>query len=109
LSDLLDPELFKALGDANRLAILQRLAASEGGETVSAVASCCSVDLSVVSRHLRTLRDAGILEAQREGKQVRYTVRIDHLVSLLRGLADALEACCPDGQCSLKGGSNGML
>jgi ArsR family transcriptional regulator len=91
----LSPDLFRALGDPNRLAIL--VALSDGGSerTVSDVASCCPVDLSVVSRHLRTLRDAGVVEARKQGKEVLYRVRFDALVGILRSLADALEACCP--------------
>src|SRR5512133_2451727 len=90
----LSPDLFRALGDPNRLAIL--VALSDGGSerTVSDVARCCPVDLSVVSRHLRTLRDAGVVEARKQGKEVLYRVRFDALVGILRNLADALEACC---------------
>ncbi len=95
LKQWLSPGLFRALGDPNRLAIL--VALSEGGRerTVSEVASCCPVDLSVVSRHLRTLREAGVLEARKQGKEVLYRVRFDALVAILRNLADALEGCCP--------------
>lgn len=53
---------------------------------------CCPVDISVVSRHLGILRDAGILEARKRGREVYYRVRIDQLTALLRNLADALEA-----------------
>jgi DNA-binding transcriptional ArsR family regulator len=91
----LSPALFKALADPNRVAIL--VALSDGGRerTVSDVAACCPVDLSVVSRHLRTLRDAGVLDARKQGKEVLYRVRFDALVAMLRNLADALQACCP--------------
>ncbi len=95
LKQWLSPGLFRALGDPNRLAIL--VALSDGGRerTVSDVAECCPVDLSVVSRHLRTLREAGVVEARKQGKEVLYRVRFDALVTILRNLADALEACCP--------------
>ncbi len=95
LKQWLSPGLFKALGDPNRLAIL--VALSDGGRerTVSDVAGCCPVDLSVVSRHLRTLREAGVVEARKQGKEVLYRVRFDAVVRILRSLADALEACCP--------------
>jgi DNA-binding transcriptional ArsR family regulator len=53
------------------------------------------VDLSVVSRHLRTLREAGVVDARKQGKEVFYRVRFDALIGILRNLADALEACCP--------------
>ncbi len=50
----------------------------------------------MVSRHLAMLRDAGILSAEKRGKEVYYTVRCEEVVGLLRRIADALEACCPE-------------
>ena len=97
LEGWLSPVLFKALSDPNRIALLVALAESRREQTVSEIAKTCSVDLSVVSRHLKTLRDAGVLQAEKRGKQVFYSVRISGLVIALRGLADALEACCPPG------------
>lgn len=95
LDSVLSPRLFKALCDPNRIAILTHLADSCGSRTVSQVAECCPVNLSVVSRHLAQLRDAGILLAERHGKEVRYSVRVQELVKTLRAIADALERCCP--------------
>jgi len=63
---------------------------------VSEVAKGAGVDLSVVSRHLAVLRDAGILRCERQGKEVRCAVRVDVLVRALRDLADALEGCCTE-------------
>lgn len=80
------------------MALVARLADCRGGCTVSEVASCCDVDLSVVSRHLAQLRDAGILDATRRGKQVFYTVRANALASALRTLAEALAGCAA-GKC----------
>ncbi len=107
LSQWLSPDLFKALSDPNRVAILARLAEMAKEQTVTEVASCCPINLSVVSRHLRTLRDAGVVECDRRGKEVYYRARTRDLAKLLRNLADALEACCPDGACTPKGASNG--
>ena len=95
LDGLLQPALFKALSDPNRLAILCRLAECGTASRVSEVAACCPVDLSVVSRHLGVLRRAGVLAAERRGKEVHYSVRMGWLIRTLRELADALEACCP--------------
>jgi DNA-binding transcriptional ArsR family regulator len=91
----LSPALFRALADPSRLALLVALADGGRERTVTEVAGSCPLDLSVVSRHLRTLRDAGVVEARKEGKEVRYRVRFDAVVVVLRNLADALEACCP--------------
>lgn len=91
-----DSRAFRALADPCRLAILQQLVGCCGQpQTVTQAAGCCSVDLSVVSRHLATLRDAGILEARKVGREVHYTVRYRHLSVWLRNLADAIDRCCP--------------
>jgi ArsR family transcriptional regulator len=91
---MLSPQLFRALCDPNRLTILARLAECCGALKVSEVAECCPVDISVVSRHLATLRDAGVLQAERRGKEVFYTLKARSLVSTLRTIADAIETCC---------------
>jgi DNA-binding transcriptional ArsR family regulator len=95
LRSLLSPRLFKALGDPSRVGLLARLAWAGEPRTVSEVADGTERDISVVSRHLAILRDAGIIECTRRGKEVRCTVRAGTLARTLRALADALEACCP--------------
>jgi len=98
LDELFDPAFFRALADPNRIAILCGLAGCCGeSRCVGEVAEEMEVDLSGVSRHLRTLREAGVLTAERHGKEVRYTVRYDELVRRLRSFADAIESCCPGG------------
>lgn len=100
LDEVLGSGLFKALADPTRVAVLGALL--DGDEaTVSEVARCCPVDLSVVSRHLAVLRDAGVLESVKQGREVRYQLRVAPLVEGLRALADGLERCCPsDGDTS---------
>ena len=97
LQDLLSPKLFKALCDPRRLALLIRLA--EAGEpcTVGAVADGSGVDMSVVSRHLAILREAGVIQCEKRGKEVWCVVQTRAVVKVMRDLADALEACCPEG------------
>ena len=94
---MLDPALFKALCDPTRAGLLACIAKCGRGCTVSEVAACCSVDTSVVSRHLSTLEKAGVLVSQREGRVVRYAVRYGELSRTLRALADAIDGCCPGG------------
>jgi ArsR family transcriptional regulator, arsenate/arsenite/antimonite-responsive transcriptional repressor len=94
LGELMDAKFFKALCDPRRLAILARLAGMCEPCTVTGIAACCPTDLSVVSRHLAILREAGILEAEKRGKEVYYSVRYPVLVNTLRALADGIEACC---------------
>lgn len=95
LDGLLDHELFKALGDPTRLKLLSCLARCARECTTSEVAECCSVDFSVVTRHLSLLAEAGVLESKKVGRSVYYKVRYSELGESLRSLADALEGCGP--------------
>ena len=90
----LRPELFRALGDPTRLALVARLAGATEPITVTEASTCCGVHLSGVSRHLSHLAQVGIVRAEREGREVRYELNHDELAAALRGLADALESCC---------------
>ena len=90
--------LFKALGESHRLAILDHLCqcAVRGTHqlSVSEIGSCCDLDLSVVSRHLCQLKVAGVLQAKKEGKEVRYSGNASVLAKALRNLADTVQRCC---------------
>jgi DNA-binding transcriptional ArsR family regulator len=97
LEGALPAAFFRALCDPSRIGIFARLAERCGPCSVSEVAAGCSVDLSVVSRHLGVLRDAGILEADKRGKAVFYSIRADAVVRTLRAIADAIETCCATG------------
>jgi ArsR family transcriptional regulator len=101
---LLDPRLFKSLCDPTRLKLLACLTKCGRACTVTELAECCSVDFSVVSRHLATLEEAGVLESAKEGRTVFYMVRYRQLAETLRELADAIEACCPDGKSGARNG-----
>jgi DNA-binding transcriptional ArsR family regulator len=98
LEALIDPNVFKALGDPNRVALIAGIGRMGRPTTVTEAASCCPVDLSVVSRHLAVLRRAGVVESAKSGREVRYTLSPAALAATLRSLADALEACCPPQQ-----------
>ncbi len=57
---------FAALSDPTRRAILRRLAAGE--QTVSALAEPFGMSLPAVVKHLKVLKDAGLVEQRREGR-----------------------------------------
>lgn len=97
LSEFLRPQLFRALSDPNRLMLLSRLATSAEPLTVGELDTCCSVDLSVVSRHLAVLREAGVVTADKRGRKVFYSVCCQPLAGWLRSLAEALECCAANG------------
>ncbi len=94
LAALMKPSFFKALCDPNRIALLAGLSRSDEPQTVQDIACCCNVDLSVVSRHLAKLKEAGILEAEKKGKEVHYSIKAPEVIQTLRAIANSLEACC---------------
>lgn len=63
---------FDALGDANRRSILRLL--STGDKPVAEIAAAMTISRPAVSRHLRLLKDAGLVAEQPSG-----TRRIYHL------------------------------
>ena len=91
--------VFKALADQNRLKILNDLCSKDCPCNVGEVACCCTVDLSVVSRHLSVLKNAGIISANKQGKQVFYHVNRMETAALLRSMADQIEkSYCSKGE-----------
>jgi DNA-binding transcriptional ArsR family regulator len=63
---------FEALGDANRREILRIL--SDGGKPVREIADAMTISRPAVSRHLRLLKDAGMVAERADGAR-----RIYHL------------------------------
>jgi len=89
-STLIDPDvqLFQALADPTRLAILRELA---GTPEVCACdfTDCCDVRQPTVSHHLRVLREAGIIESERRGTWIYYRLA-PAVADRLRALASEL-------------------
>lgn len=68
MENLLD--VFKALGDEARLRILRAVEIAE--LSVAEIVQALKMPQSSVSRHLKPLRDSGLLETRREGTSVYY-------------------------------------
>jgi DNA-binding transcriptional ArsR family regulator len=96
LGVVLSHQLFRALGDPTRVRLLDLLAERCRACSVSELADCLDVDLSVVSRHLALLRAAGVLRATKTGRHVLYEIQFDALAETLRGIADTLERARDD-------------
>ena len=62
-------EVFSALGDPIRLAIVESLSASARGEsTVNGIASLFPISLQAVSKHIKVLEAAGVVAQTRDGR-----------------------------------------
>ena len=66
--------LFKALADPTRLQIVKLLCHHHEPEAlcVNALAGLLGITQSAVSQHLRVLRDAGLVKAERRGQFIHY-------------------------------------
>jgi DNA-binding transcriptional ArsR family regulator len=63
---------FQALGDGTRLELLQHL---RGGErTVGELVDALRCPQPKVSRHLKVLKEAGLVEGRRDGRHVTYAL-----------------------------------
>jgi ArsR family transcriptional regulator len=83
---------FKALGDPVRLQLMSMIASAPDGEIcVCDLTPAFELSGPTISHHLRTLREAGLVDAERRGTWVYYRAR----PGLLRQLADLLAVDTP--------------
>ena len=71
---------FEALGDPNRRAILRLLSA--GDKPVQEIAAGMPISRPAVSRHLRLLKDAGLVAEQAQGTRRIYHLREEGLAAV---------------------------
>lgn len=76
--------LFRLLGDASRLKIV--LACLDASICVSDIAVRTRLSPSLVSHHLRLLRAARVVRAERRGKQVFYRAADEHVRGMITGM-----------------------
>jgi ArsR family transcriptional regulator len=69
-----DIKLLQAAADPTRLAILTQLS-SDGSVCACDFTACCAVHQPTVSHHLRVLREAGWVSAERHGTSIYYAIR----------------------------------
>lgn len=74
----------KALSNANRLEIIEYLA--QGERSVEALAHVSGLSVANTSQHLQQLRQAGLVEARRDGQRAYYRLTSDDVVVLLNAL-----------------------
>ena len=75
---------FRALADETRLKIIDRL--RDGEECVCNLTGPLGMRQSLLSFHLRTLKDAGIISDRKEGRWVYYSVNLAALDEMLAAL-----------------------
>jgi DNA-binding transcriptional ArsR family regulator len=73
--------IFKSLADPTRRALFERLC-REGEANVATLTAGAGVSQPVVSKHLRQLKAAGLVEGRHEGRETHYAARADALAPL---------------------------
>lgn len=79
-------ETFRLMSDPTRLKII--LACLDAPAAVGEMAERLGISASLVSHHLRLLRAARLLQADRRGRQVFYVVGDEHIRSMLTDMVD---------------------
>lgn len=74
--------LFRTLADPTRRALFERLCRA-GDQTVGALTARTGISQPAVSRHLRLMKEAGLVSGRHEGRQTYYTAQIDALAPLV--------------------------
>jgi DNA-binding transcriptional ArsR family regulator len=88
-------EIFKALSDPTRLRLVKLLSECSPGKCqealcVNALARRVGVTQSAVSQHLRVLRHAGLVNGERQGHFVHYSLDLDRLEQYKARLRETL-------------------
>ena len=77
----LHADICSALGDPNRILILYALA--DKPHAVNEIANETGLSQSTTSRHLKVLRERGLVSATRQGMSVEYTLNDPHIIEAL--------------------------
>lgn len=90
--------VFKALADPTRVRLLRYLAESESGTACAChLPTALEISQPTLSFHMRKLHDAGLVEREKRGRWVHYTVRPQALEQV-RGFLD-LQVETATGRC----------
>lgn len=80
-------KISKALGDVNRLKILNLIARHGGTGQCAAVQECVELAQPSVSHHIKILIEAGLIDAHKEGRTYKYTLNHTELGQYLEAIA----------------------
>lgn len=78
----------KGIGSAPRYRIVEAL--FSGPKTVGDLAKKTKQSQPLVSQHLRVLKETGLVQDERKGQEVLYTLNAEHTIRLLKSLTEEL-------------------
>ncbi len=87
--------IFKQMGDPTRIRIFWLLCHCE--ECVINIAAIMDMSSPAVSHHLRMLKNTGLINSRREGKEVFYSAAKTPIAQLLHEMIEqVMQITCPD-------------
>ncbi|MBI5641209.1 MAG: helix-turn-helix transcriptional regulator [Nitrospirae bacterium] len=81
-------KILKALGDANRLGIISSI--GKEARSVTEIIDATGLSQTLVSFHLRVLRDAGIVKTERDGPFIYYSLSEPVLLDIIAELSNKI-------------------
>lgn len=87
-------ETFRLLGDPTRLRIV--VACLDGEKNVGQIAAAVDASQSLVSHHLRLLRAARLMVAERRGRSIYYSAADEHVRCTLRDMIEHVGEAHPE-------------
>ena len=79
-------KISKALGDRHRLNILQHITKKGGCAQCAEIHEIIDLAQPSISHHVKILTEAGLIEAEKEGREFKYTLNISVLDNYLKFL-----------------------
>ena len=93
-------KVIKALGHPTRLWMTEQLA--NGEKCVCEFVDVIDADFSTISKHLSVLKQAGIVEDEKRGKQVFYRLKVPCILKFISCVETVLESQAAEQAALLK-------
>ena len=85
-------DIFKALGDPSRLKIIKLILLKGNNLCVGMIAHKLGISQPAISQHLKILKNAGLVEAERMGFHIHYRIKKDALDNYGINITELLNA-----------------
>ena len=81
--------IFKVIGDANRLKVLEILRSGENCQCE--IIPMIAQSQPTVSRHLKLLEEAGLIKSRKEGTKIFYQIVDEHIFNLIDAIDENMQ------------------
>lgn len=92
LVDVMDSKLFKSMSEPVRVQII-RFLLLHGRADIAAIAENMPQDRSVISRHLNLMQEVGILNCEKEGRHMFYSINAEAFLERFMNITDLIKKC----------------